>query len=436
MFDTLYELDDDGALWYTEARIATPRRSAKSTSMLVRHVHRMLRSEALCWGARPQAAATAQSAADMRDMMVNDWMPVVDAAQMPEWKRNLLSNGKEAIEWNNGGRIITFPPNGKGGHGKTLDATDLDEAFAFVDGRAETGVRHAMDTRFSPQLVISSTAGTAESTYWRAKIEDGRERVLSGEDGHVYVLEYAAGPEDDVNNPDHWPRWMPALGYTVPMKRALSEHGVLSPEEWLRAWCNGWTGASSQIIPAAAWAACHAPKTPRTGKVWMSVDASPGVGGKGRSASIAVASWRGKKIAVQVIKHGAGLDWLADAIGELTRTNTVQLLYIDTTGDIKQVLPDIRRTAMAKIEVVDVGTMGAACGRFHQGVIDGVIQHLGQPMLDAAVEGADKRTLEDQWAWKRRSSTADISPLVAATLAAWGAAVNGERGPVLMYTGA
>ena len=48
------------------------------------------------------------------------------------------------------------------------------------------------------------------------------------------------------------------------------------------------------------------------------------------------------------------------------------------------------------------------------------LRHLGGLELRQAVKGATKRPLGDAWAWSRRNSTVDISPLVAATLALWG----------------
>lgn len=445
MWDTMYEyeqVDDVKKLYYREIRRTVPRQSAKTTASLIEQVHRMLYGHRHGWGTRPVSAFTAQHASDARDKMVNEWMPVVEYSDLVGEllgggidKGFLRSNGKESIKWANGGRMVTFPPNATGAHGQTLDIVVIDEAFAFPDNRAEQGARHAQITRKSPQIVIQSTAGTAESTYLKEKVDDGRRRVLAGDCGHVYYLEYSVGPEDDIDNPAHWPRFMPALGYTIDIEAVTLEHDTLDPDEFFRAYGNGWTGSSNQIIPAAAWAKAYAPKTPRTGKVWMAVDVSPGQAGQGRSASIAVASWRGAEIHTEVIAYGPGTAWVADKIGELTRLSKTQLLYVDLTGPIKQILPDIKLKSMAKIELVDSPTMAAACGRFHQGVMDQVLRHRDQDVLNAAVQGADKRTLDDQWAWKRRTSTSDISPLVAATLASWGAAISGDRGAISMHTG-
>jgi hypothetical protein len=50
----------------------------------------------------------------------------------------------------------------------------------------------------------------------------------------------------------------------------------------------------------------------------------------------------------------------------------------------------------------------------------GEVRHLATAELIAALDGALKRPLGDAWAWSRKSSSVDISPLVAATLALWG----------------
>jgi hypothetical protein len=52
------------------------------------------------------------------------------------------------------------------------------------------------------------------------------------------------------------------------------------------------------------------------------------------------------------------------------------------------------------------------------------LRHRGTQELSVAVAGARKRTLVDAWAWSRKSSSVDISPLVACTLAFWGVATS------------
>jgi len=53
-------------------------------------------------------------------------------------------------------------------------------------------------------------------------------------------------------------------------------------------------------------------------------------------------------------------------------------------------------------------------------VSEGRLVHPSDSALDAAVQGAQQRTVGDgQWAWTRRSSKVNVAPLVAATLAVY-----------------
>lgn len=441
LWDVQYELDDRGRLWYREARITVPRQSAKTTSTLVRLIDRCMHSEERGWGRRPVCLFTMQHASDARSKVVEDFMPDVEASAevMAQGVTFHRSNGREGFSFANGARIKTFPPNLKGGHGGTVDQVDIDEAFAFADNRAEQGARPAMITRPSPQIVIQSTAGTAESTYLWGKVEHGRkitEAQRAGEDSHVMYVEYSIDPAvHDINNPEHWPLWMPALGYTIELDAIKMERDAMEPEEFFRAYGNGWMRSKSLIIPAERWMAAYSERAEREGSAWMSVDASPGEGGQGRSASISVAYWVGDDVHTAVIAHAPGISWVPEKIYELTRGRGVLELWVDPTGPIGAIMPDIRRKAMATVVESDARVMVNACARFHQGVLDGTTRHHNQDVLNAAVDGADKRQLEDGWAWKRRTSTEDISPLVACTLASWGAIVGRDQGLIAMHTG-
>jgi hypothetical protein len=56
---------------------------------------------------------------------------------------------------------------------------------------------------------------------------------------------------------------------------------------------------------------------------------------------------------------------------------------------------------------------------FFDSVDERTLRHLGTPELVNALRGAAKRPLGEAWAWSRKSSAVDISPLVTVTLALW-----------------
>ena len=62
-----------------------------------------------------------------------------------------------------------------------------------------------------------------------------------------------------------------------------------------------------------------------------------------------------------------------------------------------------------------------AVGVFMDEVYEETLRHLGSAELLDAVRGAKLRSMGDAHLWSRRHATVDISPLVAATLAVWGA---------------
>jgi hypothetical protein len=64
-------------------------------------------------------------------------------------------------------------------------------------------------------------------------------------------------------------------------------------------------------------------------------------------------------------------------------------------------------------------------------VVAGRLTHAGQGQLDDALAGAKSRKIGDAggWGWDRRDPTVNIAPLVAATLARFGAVVTKPRVP-------
>src|SRR6266496_636462 len=88
-------------------------------------------------------------------------------------------------------------------------------------------------------------------------------------------------------------------------------------------------------------------------------------------------------------------------------------------------IPDLTAEGF-QVEGMAGRALGQACGQFFDLVTEKGLRHLGQPELTGALLGAAKRPVVDAWAWARRTSTSNISPLVAATLAVSGFLLFGE----------
>ena len=83
-----------------------------------------------------------------------------------------------------------------------------------------------------------------------------------------------------------------------------------------------------------------------------------------------------------------------------------------------------------KVIVTTARDMGRACGGFLDDVLAGRLTHAEQPQLNAAAGGARRRPIGDagSFGWDRRDASTFVAPLVAATLARFGAVTAGRRG--------
>jgi 2-polyprenyl-6-methoxyphenol hydroxylase-like FAD-dependent oxidoreductase len=97
-----------------------------------------------------------------------------------------------------------------------------------------------------------------------------------------------------------------------------------------------------------------------------------------------------------------------------------QLIVCDGYGPAASMLGDLDEAGV-QVTALDSKQYADACGRLVDVVTEDTLRHLGSLDLWNAIRGAKTRPLSDRWAWSRKNSTVDISPLVAATIALWAA---------------
>jgi phage terminase large subunit-like protein len=253
VFDVALEVDDDGRYVYREVIVTVPRQAGKSTALLLLMAHRCLTQP----GAR--VVYTAQNRTDARKKWEDDHLPVLQSSPLGSQFRVRLQNGQEAIRWRNGSLWTITSTTEKAGHGMTLDLPVLDEAFAQVDNRMEQAFKPAMATRTNAQFWVTSTAGTEDSHYLNAKVEQGRDLVLANVTSGVAYFEWSADPDADLDDPGSWWEFHPALGHTIGEDVISTDKLSMSSMEWRRAYANLRTSKveTDEIIPSGAWLAAE-----------------------------------------------------------------------------------------------------------------------------------------------------------------------------------
>lgn len=421
------ECDDDGHLIYREVRVTVPRQSGKSTLVLAKNVQRMV--DAGSFGGRQRLVYTAQDRLSAKAKLMDDWAEDLKGCRRfnGRWKPR-RTIGEESIRWSNGSIWGVQANKETSGHGGTLDVGDVDEAFSHVDDRVEQALSPAMVTRRDAQLWVISTAGTIErSLYLKGKVDSGRQLAEAGIDKGVAYIEYSAPDGTDLDDPATWWTFMPALGFTTTEEIIAAERAKMTPGGFARAYGNLWVPAryGDQVIPADDWAACLDEDSQITGRTYvLGVDVAPG----SSWASIAVAGYREDGLPhAEVVEHRAGDDWLVDRLVEIrTPLGRDVPVILDPTSPAGAKLADLRK---AKIEPITVGAreVAQACGALKSTTKAHKWRHIGQDVLTDALQGAATRQLLDSWAFKRTSSSCDISPLYALTFALHGLSTAPEQ---------
>lgn len=132
------------------------------------------------------------------------------------------------------------------------------------------------------------------------------------------------------------------------------------------------------------------------------------------SRSAAIVACGGRALEVVDYRKGAGTAWVPGRVAELRERHKVTAVGL--IGGRSPALPLAKD--IPGCTVLTDGEAAQASVAFARDVNEGRLSHRGQAALDIAVTSAARQLSGDGWRWSRRLSRADISPLLAAVVAA------------------
>lgn len=332
------------------------------------------------------------------------------------------SNGNEAIHLASGQMLKFVARSVASGRGFAADRIILDEAYDLNEDEI-AAMLPTLSTRPDPQVVYTSTAGMSHSHVLRAVRDRGR----AGSDPNLCWLEWCAEPSGrddngrdtfDLDDRAQWLAANPGLKTDrISESFIAKERRAMSPERFLRERLGVWDEPDVDVKPIdpLAFAACIVVAAERpAGMPAFFLDVSPGM----RSGSIAAAAGD-EGLFLDLPDYRAGTDWLIGRAVELKERYPGASWHAEAAGAVGALLPDLAERGIEP-ELFTSADMGRACGFLQKLIADKAVQICDDEALPLALAGAVKRDVgEGLWAWGRRKSSADISPLVAITGAAW-----------------
>jgi len=327
------------------------------------------------------------------------------------------ANDKRILRTDTGARLEFITRGKKAVRGGSPQRVVFDEALYLSDEQMQAILpalsAQSMDADISPQIIYTSSAPLPESTVLLRL----RSACMSGQLSSAFYAEWSCEPGTDAADRDAWYSCNPSLGIRISEDWiAENELPVLSPEAFAVERLGVVFGGDGGDTELPEWGACLDADSQMSGKPSVAVDADP----DGSWWSVAVAGQRADgRTHVELVERFTSSE---DALAVLTKMwgKWRSPVVIDSRASAGALVPGLLQ---ARVQVVEISTADLlrACSSFRLLVREGRLRHRGQQPLDVAVAGAAVRSVGEGWAWSRKVSTVSVSPLVAATLACWGA---------------
>jgi len=397
--------DDGAARRYPFVLLTVPRQAGKSLLMLATAVARCMKDPAphLFWYTAQTGNHAVDRWGELARTVTEQTSPFAGLGLAVRW-----TNGSQILRFPNGSTCRPFPPTRDSLHGRQSDTTVIDEGFSFDPVRGVEllqAIGPSQATRRSPQTILVSTMGDAQSTWLHSWIDRGR----AGDAGIGY-LEYGIGDDGDPGDLDAIAAAHPAVGHTITREFLAGQARVMDPLEFARAFGNARTASNARVIDHRAWSGAATTRLLPDGAPSLAADVA-----LDRSRSAIVACRLG---VLEVVESRPGTDWVVGRMRELVGRHRPAAVAVPAKGPAAAIADALTLAGVTLTAVSDV-QYATACAAFLDGIGHGTLAYRLHPNLDASVAAAAQRRYGDAWVWSRRTASAPICELTAATLAAY-----------------
>lgn len=337
-------------------------------------------------------------------------------AVRPHIAQIVRGRGDEAILFTNGSRVMFGAREAGFGRGFTnVGVLVFDEAQILTESAMEDMIA-TQNVAENPLTVLTGTPPRPRDpgeVFTTARLE-----ALNGESDEVLYVELSADPECDLMDRGQWRRANPSFPSRTSERAMLRMKKNLSDDSFRREALGIWDAVSVHrpLVSVDQWR--------RMADVGPADDVRPDALGvdmsHGRDISVAGCWIEDDSAHIEQVWSGvdsvAVIDWLTERAGRRTP------IVLDAASPAASLVPELK-SRHCQIIVTSAANMAQACGLLENRLAADTLTHAAQKPVTDAILGARRRPIRDAggWALDRSDPTNSIYPIVAATLALFGA---------------
>lgn len=349
----------------------------------------------------------------------------------PFVERVFTGAGSEQIMFRNGSRILFGAREDGFGRGfAKVDVEVFDEAQILTE-RALDDMLPAMNASPNALALFTGTPprpidpGEVFSRMRTEAIDTG-----SGKGDSLYI-EFSAETDASPDDLEQQAIANPSFPHRTSIEAIQRMRKQLSEDSFLREGMGIWDADSNhRVIGELDWSDAADPASMPIDRLTLAIDVPP----ERKVASVGFAGLRPDgRWHVELDDERKGVDWVIPWVQARAEKNKLHAVVVDELSGLVEKRHGRNFLVGTNIVVTLAGAegrdMAIACAKFYDGVMDKSLFHTDQPQVNVAMSVARKRPLQSGWAWNRKDAASDITPVVAVTLALWGAQNDNVQRP-------
>ncbi|WP_181437966.1 terminase [Curtobacterium sp. MCLR17_034] len=336
------------------------------------------------------------------------------------------TNGEQEIRFRNGS-VIMFGAR-EAGFGRGFDKVDaevFDEGQILTTKALEDMVAAANQSQQEAGALLFFMGTPPRPSDPGEEFTNRRSKALSGRNKNIVYVEFSADPSADSDDHEQWAKANPSFPSRTPVESIERMRENLTDEDSFRREALGiWDPTeTARVIDEHSWNLVADPASMAVERLSLAIDVAP-------DRSVASVSFAGKRPDgrwhVEMDEQRKGVDWVPAHIETLSKKNRLHAVVVDEMTGLVEKRKNGRWYLKGTDVVVTLAAaegrdMAVACAALFDGVMSQQLFHTDQPQVNVALSVARKRPLAGAWAWNRKDAMSDITPIVSASLALWGA---------------